>query len=72
MRGINLATKGPSYWKLNVSLLKRLGCEKIVKELIRDLRSSRDKYHDLATWWNMLKLAIQMRLKEYGKQQSVL
>jgi hypothetical protein len=68
IRGINCATRGPSSWKLNVSLMKRSGFEKIVKSLLFDFKFSRDRYHDLATWWDMLKLALQMRLKDYAKQ----
>jgi hypothetical protein len=59
-----------SFWKLNTSLMKRSGFSKIVREVIADFQSSRDKYPDLCTWWEMLKLAIQLRLKVYSKQQS--
>jgi hypothetical protein len=51
--------------------MKRPGFEKIVKNVIAAFKSSRDRYLDLATWWDMLKLALQMRLKEYSRQQSV-
>lgn len=58
IRGINCATRGPSYWRLNVSLMKRPGFEKIVKNIIADFKTSKDRYPDLATWWDMLKLAL--------------
>jgi hypothetical protein len=71
LRSINCATKGPSYWKLNTSLMKRPGFDKIVKQEIEEFKSSRERYPNWSTWWEMLKLAIQLRLKQYSKQQSV-
>jgi hypothetical protein len=71
LRSTNNISRGPSFWKLNTSLMKRPGFFKIVQKLITEFQSSRDRYHDLCTWWKMLKLAIQLRLKEYSKQQSV-
>jgi hypothetical protein len=70
LRSINNVSRGPSFWKLNTSLMKRPGFAKIVVKLITDFQSLRDKYPDLRTWWDMLKLAIQLRLKEYSKQQA--
>jgi exonuclease III len=58
LRSINNVSRGPSFWKLNTSLMKRPGFAKIVEKLIIDFQSSRDKYPDLCTWWEMLKLAI--------------
>jgi hypothetical protein len=50
--------------------MKRPGFTKIVEKLITDFQSLRDKYPDLCTWWELLKLAIQLHLKEYSKQQA--
>jgi hypothetical protein len=65
IRGIYAAPKGPSYWKLNTSLMKRPGFEKLAKQVISDFHSS-----DYSTWWEMLKLALQIHLKKYSVQQS--
>jgi hypothetical protein len=57
-------------WKLNVTLLKRPGFKKIVDAVISEFKTSRHLYRDSSAWWEMLKLTLQMRLNDYGKQQS--
>jgi hypothetical protein len=69
-RAITAATQGPSYWKLNVTLMKRPGFKKIVDAVISEFKTSRQLNRDRSAWWEMLKLTLQMRLNEYGKQQA--
>lgn len=70
LRAINSATRGPSFWKLNTSLIRRPGFQKLVKTTIADFVSSRDRYPSIQCWWDMLKLAIQLQAKEYSKRQA--
>lgn len=42
-----------------------------MKKLIADFQSSKGEYPDHASWWEMLKVAIQVQLKQYSKQQAM-
>jgi hypothetical protein len=42
----------------------------LAKTVIADFEASRDRYPDLFSWWEMLKLALQIHLKRYSQQQS--
>lgn len=70
LRAISSATRGPSFWKLNASLICKPGFQKLVKSTIADFVSSKDRYPSIQTWWDMLKFAIQFRIKDYSKQQA--
>lgn len=69
LRAVNSATRGPSFWKLNVSLIRKPGFQKLVKTTIADFVSSKHRYPSLQSWWDMLKLAIQLQTKEYSKNK---
>jgi hypothetical protein len=70
LRAIKAVTRGPSFWKLNVSLIRKPGFQKLVKSTITDFVSSKDLYPSLQSWWDMLKLAIQFQSKDYAKKQA--
>jgi hypothetical protein len=67
VRVINAAHRGPGFWKLNVSLLKRPGCKKIVQNLIKDFVSARSAYSDTKSWWESLKYALHLHLEPMQK-----
>jgi exonuclease III len=69
LRAVNSAQRGPSFWQLNVSLMKRPDFAKLAKSVIADFQASQDGYPDLSSWWKMLKLALQIHLKRYSQQQ---
>lgn len=71
VRGINCSSRGPSFWKLNVSLLKKPGFAKIVKQTLNDFQCSKDRFSNPAVWWDMLKLALSIEIKNYSKQQAI-
>lgn len=71
VHAIDSAQRGPSYWKLNVSLMEKQGFDKIVKSVIADFKASKSAYRDINVWWEMLKVAIQIEAKRFGKKQAV-
>lgn len=70
VRAINACNRGPGYWKLNASLLKRPGFTKIIESTIADFVDAKDVYPDIQSWWEGLKLAIRLVSEPYAKQQS--
>jgi exonuclease III len=70
IRAIGSVTRGPSFWKLNCSLLRRPGFQKLVRETIKEFVSSKTQYGSIEAWWDMLKFAIQFRAKHYSKEQA--
>ena len=70
VRAINACSRGPSYWKLNASLLKRPGFIKIMESTIADFVNAKDSYPDVRSWWEGLKLAIRLVSEPYAKEQA--
>lgn len=70
VRAINAATKGSGYWKLNCSLLKRPGYQKLVENTIADFMCAKHFYPDTRSWWESLKLAIRLVTEPYAKEQT--
>jgi hypothetical protein len=71
LRAINSFLRGPSYWKLYVSLMEKPGFDKIIRSIIADFKSSKNAYQNINVWWEMLKVAIQIEVKRFGKKQAV-
>jgi hypothetical protein len=70
MRAIHAVTRGPSFWKLNASLLERPGFQKLIRKTISEFVSSKHLYPSLQYWWDMLKLSIQLHAKELSKNHA--
>lgn len=70
VRAINCITRGPGYWKLNTSLLKRPGYHKLVSKIIMEYKSVRHFYPDIKTWWESLKYALRLESEPYAKEQA--
>lgn len=70
VRAINAAVKGSGYWKLNCSLLKRPGFQKLIENTVADFKEARVCYPDTRSWWESLKLAIRIVTEPYAKEQS--
>jgi hypothetical protein len=70
IRAINVSSKGPDYWKVNASLLKRPGYKKLIESTINDFCSAQYAYRDVKFWWKSLKYAIQIVTQLYAKEQN--
>jgi hypothetical protein len=46
------------------------GFDRIIKSVIKEFKSSKHAYRNMTIWWKMLKLAIQLEAKQFGKKQG--
>lgn len=70
VRANNNTTRGPGYWKLNTSLLKRPGYQKLVSSIISEHVAARSLYFVIKAWWESLKLIIRLETEPYAKEQA--
>ena len=57
--------KGPSYWKLNTSILENKAYKQKIETFWQHWRNKKNSYLDQTKWWDMAKLYIQGITKDF-------